>query len=583
MSSKLPKIFILISIALAVALYSYDFKSIEESKNNDYYIKFIKQKYKDAHYLRESSNELLKIFNKSGKKLGYCLPTPPYSDAVSGYASTVPALIVLNKKMRIQGVVLLKNDETPEFVESVIESGFLNSWNGLTIKQAINKEVDAVSGATYTSEAIIDGLELRLAEYNNQKIESRKTRIRAIKRNLLSAVVLIMALLSFYFPSRFKRYRIVLLISSVLILGFWLGASISLDLFKNWVTFGIPVKTRATLSLIVIISLLIPLFTNRSFYCAYVCPYGACQELAGKVRSKKVRLHRKVKSFLKSLKWIFFYTIVFLLLINTAIPISNFEPFSAFIFSNASYISISIALVFLILSIFFNKPWCTHFCPTGIIFEFFRKKERPKAINTQGYLIAIFLIVIIILIVRLKRNPASTDANTNQTIQTIFNRKSVRAFTDKLVPQQTIETLVKAGMAAPTGLNKQPWEFIAITDRAIISKLAENHHNGEILNQASALIVVCGLKDEHDDHNMWVMDCSAATENILLAAESLGLGAVWTSCYPIEQIMNNTIELLELPDNTIPLNIIPVGYPNGNPKPKDKWRPQKLHYNKWSN
>lgn len=166
----------------------------------------------------------------------------------------------------------------------------------------------------------------------------------------------------------------------------------------------------------------------------------------------------------------------------------------------------------------------------------------------------------------------------NPTLETIFQRKSVRTYTDQPVSVETLTILVKAGMAAPSGMNRQPWEFLVIQDKAAMTKLAADLPNQKMLKEAQAAIVVIGNPEKS---TYWYEDCSAATQNILLAAESLGLGAVWTAGYPSEERMNAIAGALSIPLPYRPLCLIPIGYPKGPQTPKNKWVEAKMHLNKW--
>lgn len=171
------------------------------------------------------------------------------------------------------------------------------------------------------------------------------------------------------------------------------------------------------------------------------------------------------------------------------------------------------------------------------------------------------------------------------TLQVIHSRKSVRHFTDRPVSEADLETLVRAGMAAPTGKNLQPWSFFIVTDRDILDALAAELPTAKMVTDAPAAIVICGdlkLADTTTYKNYWVMDCSAASENILLAAEAMGLGACWTASFPYEDRMETVRNNLNLPGHLIPLNVIPVGYPEGMESPKNKWMPSKIYRNRYS-
>jgi len=168
---------------------------------------------------------------------------------------------------------------------------------------------------------------------------------------------------------------------------------------------------------------------------------------------------------------------------------------------------------------------------------------------------------------------------TNATIATIHERKSVRHFTNQKVTNSQLEVLLKAGMAAPTAVNKQPWAFVAITDKAVLNELEQDLPYAKMLSQASAAIVVCGdLNKAIKVDDYWIQDCSAATQNILLAAESIGLGAVWTGVFPRQERIEVVKTVLGLPEHMVPLNVIPIGYPTGEDQPKDKWKPENVYW-----
>ena len=181
--------------------------------------------------------------------------------------------------------------------------------------------------------------------------------------------------------------------------------------------------------------------------------------------------------------------------------------------------------------------------------------------------------------------PANTTDNTkNDAIETLMTRTSIRSFTDRAVAADTVEMLLRAGMAAPTAVNKQPWHFVVIDDRAVMDSLGGNGRQSQMWKESPLAIVVCGDMDKALDgpgRDFWIQDCSAATENILLAAHALGLGAVWTGCYPIEERVANVSRVLNLPETIIPLCVIVMGYPNEQPAPKDKWKPENVSHNEF--
>ena len=166
-------------------------------------------------------------------------------------------------------------------------------------------------------------------------------------------------------------------------------------------------------------------------------------------------------------------------------------------------------------------------------------------------------------------------------LDNIHARKSVRTYTDEDVTPEQVETILRAAMAAPSGMNMQPWRFVVVREQATKEKLAGGFN--KMIAKAPVVIIVCGKTTGAmgKENRNWTADCAAATENLLLAVEAMGLGAVWTACYPYDERMSTTIEALELPDNVKPYSIVPVGHPGGKEKPKDKWKPENIHFEKW--
>lgn len=166
-------------------------------------------------------------------------------------------------------------------------------------------------------------------------------------------------------------------------------------------------------------------------------------------------------------------------------------------------------------------------------------------------------------------------------IEMILTRRSIRAYTEQPVTEATIELLLKAAMAAPSASNKQPWKFVVITERIQLDKLAEVCPYGKMLTQAPLAIAVCGDMQADQDSGYWVQDCSAATQNILLAAHASGLGAVWLGVYPRPKRVADVARLLDLPTGIIPLGLLSIGYPAEVKPPSERFDLSKVHYNHW--
>jgi len=164
-------------------------------------------------------------------------------------------------------------------------------------------------------------------------------------------------------------------------------------------------------------------------------------------------------------------------------------------------------------------------------------------------------------------------------INTIFARRSIRKYTSEGISEKNLITLLKAAMAAPSASNRTPWHFIIITDHGTLDELATVHPYGSMLSEAPLGITVCG--DTRISPQYWVQDCSAATENLLLAATALGLGAVWLGVHPRESRVDAIKKILRIPEHIIPLNMISIGHPGEEKDPRTQYNESRVHHEYW--
>ncbi|AGK62087.1 Nitroreductase [Archaeoglobus sulfaticallidus PM70-1] len=169
-------------------------------------------------------------------------------------------------------------------------------------------------------------------------------------------------------------------------------------------------------------------------------------------------------------------------------------------------------------------------------------------------------------------------------LEMIYTRRSIRKYSGRKIKDVKIEKILKAAMLAPSAGNEQPWHFIVVRDKERLKKLAETHPYGKMLASADAAIAVCAeLSLSKYKHDMWVQDCSAATQNILLSARMLGIGSVWLGVYPVEDRMKSIAELLEVPDGVVVFSLVSLGYPESDDDfyEADRYRGDRVHLEKW--
>lgn len=204
--------------------------------------------------------------------------------------------------------------------------------------------------------------------------------------------------------------------------------------------------------------------------------------------------------------------------------------------------------------------------------------------NKSIVLNVVLAIAVVVLGVRLVSG--AEDAGESQTqeqavLDNIATRTSIRDYEARPVEKEKVEKMLRAAMAAPTAMNKQPWHFVVVEQRSVLDSLAGANPYAKKLLKAPLAIVVCGDMDkviEGGGRDFWIQDASAATENLLLAAHAMGLGAVWTGAYPSEERSKAISATLSLPDNLIPLNMIVIGYPAEHPQPKDKFNEENITF-----
>lgn len=308
--------------------------------------------------------------------VGKVVNTSPYSDNVFGYNSITPLTIYIDKDDKIVEVELCPNRESRGYINNVIKSGYLESWDGLRPEEALNHHVDAVSGSTYSSTAIAQSLQIRMQELTSEKAKLHSWDWMLFVKQMCVLVVTILALICFFNPKKTKTLRRLTLLLSILILGFWSNSLLSLAMLYNWITNGVSLTMQWVVVIIAIISIILPLVTKKSFYCQYLCPFGAVQEFVGMIPVKKITVSAKLYKFFSVLRKVILLTLIVLLAFGLGLDLSMTEPFSIFSYQSIIFEVALLTAVIVITSIFIKKPWCNYLCPTGTVLEVIKSLRR---------------------------------------------------------------------------------------------------------------------------------------------------------------------------------------------------------------
>lgn len=163
----------------------------------------------------------------------------------------------------------------------------------------------------------------------------------------------------------------------------------------------------------------------------------------------------------------------------------------------------------------------------------------------------------------------------------LYSRRSIRLYAPKQIPSNVVQDILRAGMCAPSAGNERPWHFIVLTERALLDEIPKFHPFAAMLKQAHTAVLVCGDVSLEKYKGYWVLDCAAATQNILIAAHAKGLGAVWCGVYPSEDRILNLKKLFSLPEQVVPFSLIPLGFPDEIKQPVERFDASRIHENRW--
>ena len=340
---------------------------------------------REAHEAKALKNDTLEVTPDGA----FVVNTKPLAKDVQGYGGPVPLKIHI-KDGRVAAVEAEPNAESPDFFNRAKE--LLNHWQNKSVDEALAEEVDAVSGATFSSRAIIANMQRGLA-YAKQHgqwgedgsvgaletsappiVGSGGNSVGALETSAPPMVALIVVLLGAVVPLFYnnRRLHLVQLAVNVVVLGLWTGTFVSYTLFMRIFAGGVSLSAIGALAaplLMLIVALIYPLAGRSGHYCANICPFGSAQELAGKLSRRKLRITPRVLKLLSVLRNLLWGVLMALLLTGTCTAWIDYELFTAFLYSSASVWVTVLAALFLVLSVWVPRPYCRFVCPTGALIK----------------------------------------------------------------------------------------------------------------------------------------------------------------------------------------------------------------------
>ena len=340
---------------------------------------------REAHEAKALKNDTLEVTPDGA----FVVNTKPLAKDVQGYGGPVPLKIHI-KDGRVAAVEAEPNAESPDFFNRAKE--LLNHWQNKSVDEALAEEVDAVSGATFSSRAIIANMQrgLAYAQKRGQWSEegsvgaletsaspivgSEDGSVGALETGASPIVALIVVLLGAVVPLFYnnRRLHLVQLAVNVVVLGLWTGTFVSYTLFMRIFAGGVSLSAIGAFAapmLMLIVALIYPLAGRSGHYCANICPFGSAQELAGKLSRRKLRITPRILKLLSVLRNLLWGVLMALLLTGTCTAWIDYELFTAFLYSSASVWVTVLAALFLVLSVWVPRPYCRFVCPTGALIK----------------------------------------------------------------------------------------------------------------------------------------------------------------------------------------------------------------------
>ncbi|MFI3330303.1 MAG: 4Fe-4S binding protein [Rikenellaceae bacterium] len=337
---------------------------------------------KDSRILGQTSQEILNPKEEEFVEIEQTLEdgtrvinSTSLARGVLGFGGRTPIKLYIKDDI-IQKVEALSHSETPSFFKQVKDSKLLNTWDNKNINDVSELEVNAISGATYTSVALIENVK-SAANYASSADTKAKNPLSGLTlKTFFGLMVLLSGVVLSFIKDKNKHIKNLQLALNVIVLGFWCGSFLSLSQVVSWLANGVNLSLAIVSFCMLLIVILMPLFGKKGTYCAMHCPMGSAQELLSKLPTRKWKFKQRTNKFLNKLRYYILFLLMFIMWLGVGFELMNYEVFSAFLLGSASNVVLVMALVFLALSPFIHRPYCRFICPTGALITISSKTKE---------------------------------------------------------------------------------------------------------------------------------------------------------------------------------------------------------------
>ncbi len=311
---------------------------------------------------------------RDGKERGTLVSSERYASGVSGFAGPVPVYIYIDAQGVVAGIAPARNAETRDFFERA-RADLIPRWTGKSVAEATAVQVDGVTGATYSSRGLIETVRRTLSA--RQEVAAARSSAPAIGWGRTAALGLVLLLgVGVAWRSRVpKAARLAVLVLNVVVTGFWCGQFLSLSLLRGWASGGLDPVLYLPGLLLLLVAIVMPLLGRPRYFCNWVCPYGALQELAWRLPLPKWHVRPQTYKMLRNVRLALLMALLLLLWSGFGAYLLDYEPFTAFLVQSATPAVIILAAFFVVLGIFVPTPWCRAVCPVGALLELAEGKK----------------------------------------------------------------------------------------------------------------------------------------------------------------------------------------------------------------